>query len=406
MTNTIVIVGQVLFPLLTRTTNCIANERRPPSSGGVSGLTSAYLLSKSKGNTVTLVAKHMPGDYDIEYASPIAGANVLPMNPDADSRWERRTWPEFVWLCRNVPEAGFHFKNALVLRQHKDQEADPSGGPIDPLFDRDPWYRHLTPDYRELAASELPPGQDSGCSFTSMCLNTPMYLFWLVGQCLRQGVVFRRAVLRDLTEARRLAYSGRPADVLINATGLGARTLGGVRDAGMLPARGQIVLVRNDGSSMLNTSAVDDGSGEILYTMQRAAGGGTILGGTYDLGNWESQPCPNVAARIMARVVRLDPALAGGKGVAGLDVIRHAVGLRPYRKGGVRVERETLRDEVDGASVHVVHNYGHAGWGFQGSFGCAEKVVELVNEIRAANGEDLSKEPTLFNFEAAAASKL
>lgn len=48
------------------------------SSGGVSGLTSAYLLSKSKGNTVTVVAKHMPGDYDIEYASPIAGANVLP----------------------------------------------------------------------------------------------------------------------------------------------------------------------------------------------------------------------------------------------------------------------------------------------------------------------------------------
>ncbi|KAL7627832.1 D-amino acid oxidase, partial [Parahypoxylon ruwenzoriense] len=45
---------------------------------GVSGLTSAYLLSKEKDNVVTVVAKHMPGDYDIEYASPIAGANVLP----------------------------------------------------------------------------------------------------------------------------------------------------------------------------------------------------------------------------------------------------------------------------------------------------------------------------------------
>jgi D-amino-acid oxidase len=47
-------------------------------SAGVSGLTCALLLSKQKGNVVTVVAKHMPGDYDVEYTSPWAGANVLP----------------------------------------------------------------------------------------------------------------------------------------------------------------------------------------------------------------------------------------------------------------------------------------------------------------------------------------
>lgn len=47
-------------------------------SAGVSGLTCALLLAKQKGNAVTVVAKHMPGDYDIEYTSPWAGANVLP----------------------------------------------------------------------------------------------------------------------------------------------------------------------------------------------------------------------------------------------------------------------------------------------------------------------------------------
>lgn len=46
---------------------------------GVSGITCAYELAKrSKDNVITVVAKHMPGDYDIEYASPWAGANVLP----------------------------------------------------------------------------------------------------------------------------------------------------------------------------------------------------------------------------------------------------------------------------------------------------------------------------------------
>jgi hypothetical protein len=45
---------------------------------GVSGLTTAYLLSKDPSNKITVLAKHMPGDYDIEYASPWAGANYMP----------------------------------------------------------------------------------------------------------------------------------------------------------------------------------------------------------------------------------------------------------------------------------------------------------------------------------------
>jgi glycine/D-amino acid oxidase-like deaminating enzyme len=44
----------------------------------VVGLTSALLLAQEKGNNVTVVAKHMPGDYDIQYTSPWAGANYLP----------------------------------------------------------------------------------------------------------------------------------------------------------------------------------------------------------------------------------------------------------------------------------------------------------------------------------------
>ncbi len=45
---------------------------------GVSGLSTALLLSKDNRNEVTVAAKHMPGDYDAEYASPIAGANYMP----------------------------------------------------------------------------------------------------------------------------------------------------------------------------------------------------------------------------------------------------------------------------------------------------------------------------------------
>jgi len=123
------------------------------------------------------------------------------------------------------------------------------------------------------------------------------------------------------------------------------------------------------------SSALDE-SGEEIYAMQRAAGGGTVIGGTYQIGNWDTQPDPNIANRIMQRIVDLCPDIAGGKGITGLSIIRHGVGFRPYRKGGLRLEEEKLDDET-----WVIHNYGHSGWGYMGSYGCAEGVVELVEKV-------------------------
>lgn len=266
---------------------------------------------------------------------------------------------------------------------------------MNPLFLENPWYQELMDDYRELNADEVLDGHDSGCEFGSMCINVPVYLSWLIGQCLKNGVVIKRAVLKHIAEAKNLSHTGNPADIIINATSMGSRKLGGVEDATMTPARGQIVVVRNEVHPMVVTSGTNHEATGCLYIMTRAAGGGTIIGGTYDIGNWESIPDPNIAARIMQRAVDLRPEIAGGKGVTGLDVIRHAVGLRPYRPSGVRIEVEKLDD-----STQIVHNYGHAGWGYQGSYGCAERAIELVNEIRKAKGDDVASEPPLFTWDA------
>jgi D-amino-acid oxidase len=48
----------------------------------------------------------------------------------------------------------------------------------------------------------------------------------------------------------------------------------------------------------------------------------------------------------------LCPELTGGKGVEGLDISRHIVGLRPSREGGARLEVEKSDYGL------VVHNYG------------------------------------------------
>lgn len=344
---------------------------------GVVGLTSALLLAKDKGNNVTVVAKHMPGDYDIQYTSPWAGANYLPMSANENSRWERRTWPEIQRLAADVPEAGIHFQKAAVMRSARDLEPGVSAknGLGDALFDENPWYANFFPDYRKMKSEELPTGMAYGHEFGSVCINTAVYLPWLVGQCRKHGVVIKRASLNHISEASSLGPSGK-ADIIVNCTGLLASKLGGVMDPKVAPARGQIVVVRNVSPFMVATSSTEDSPDELVYVMTRAAGGGTILGGTYQKGNWDPNPDPNIAARIMQRVVDLYPDIAGGKGVKGLDIIRHGVGLRPYREGGVRIEKE----KIDG--TWVVHNYGHAGWGYQGSYGTAERVVELVGEIQ------------------------
>jgi D-amino-acid oxidase len=338
---------------------------------GVSGLTSALLLAKTEKYAITVVAKHMPGDYDIEYASPWAGANVMPMASNENSRWERRTWPELKRLATDVPEAGIHMQLGHIYRRDKDSSA------LGDLFSKDPWFKDMFDGYRELRKDEIIPGHDSGCEVASACINTAVYLPWLLGQCLKHGVIVKRAILSDIREAKNMSHTGQTAKIIINCTGLGSLKLGGVEDATMAPARGQIVLVRNEMHPMTTTSGTDDGPNELLYTMQRAAGGGTILGGTYDMGNWESVPDPNIAVRIMQRVVTAHPEIAQGCGIEGLSVVRHGVGLRPYRKDGVRVDTDRLEE-----NTWVVHNYGHAGWGYQGSYGCAERVVELVHSLR------------------------
>ncbi|KAG9230777.1 FAD dependent oxidoreductase [Amylocarpus encephaloides] len=336
---------------------------------GVSGLTTALLLSRKPGYRVTVVAKHMPGDYDIEYTSPWAGANYLPMSDADHSTYEKNTWPELARLATDVPEAGIHFQNTIIYNRHKDA-LTPTGQWLSTLTSPAPWFASLLPSFRVLPPSSLPPGIDSATAFTSVCINPAIYLPYLLSQCLSNSATFVRATISHIADASLLHASGARADVVVNCTGLLASKLGGVMDSDVIPVRGQIVLVRNDPGVMFTISGTDDGDDEVCYIMQRAAGGGTILGGTYQKGRSESQPDPNQAWRIMKRAVELCPALTGGKGIEALDVVRHGVGLRPLRTKGVRIER-------DG---EVVHNYGHGGWGYQASYGCAEEVVGLVEE--------------------------
>ncbi|KAI0482048.1 D-amino-acid oxidase [Xylariaceae sp. FL0804] len=367
---------------------------------GVSGLTSALLLARTGRYNITIAAKHMPGDYDIEYASPWAGADYSPnlaMKHDVQmaekrggdssevpssqsAQFERATWGHLAELARDVPEAGIHFQTMVSYRRAKDTESAIVQR-FARLMEEDPWFGNNLPDFRLLSDSDTPPDICGGYSFTSVCINTSLYLPWLASQCLRLGVHIRRGIATHITDAAAMHHSGKLAAIVVNCTGLSSLFLGGVQDQTLYPARGQVAVVRNDPGRILSISGTDDAADESCYMMHRAAGGGCILGGCFQEHKWDSQPDINLATRIMKRCLDLCPELVPpSKGIEALSVVRHGVGLRPMRERGIRCER----DIVNG--VLLVHNYGHGGYGYQTSYGAAQKVEELVRETLDENG--------------------
>lgn len=58
----------------------------------------------------------------------------------------------------------------------------------------------------------------------------------------------------------------------------------------------------------------------------------------------------------------------------------YVVGVRPHRKGGVRLELEQAPLETPSGRKYLIHNYGHGGGGITLSWGCAAAATELVEQ--------------------------
>ncbi|KAF2482918.1 hypothetical protein BDY17DRAFT_138259 [Neohortaea acidophila] len=350
----------------------------------------------------------MPGDYDIEYCSPWAGADYSPSL--ATRQWmkistspstskeaveeigrratalEQNTWPVLEKLARDVPEAGLQFQEMRILIREKDTSSPTADHLISlaatPRSKIPPQIQSLVDSIKPVPRHQLPPGFTSGTSATTISFNPTLYLPWLASQCLAQNCTLSRALITHITAAASLHHSGSPADVVVNCTGLSSLTLGGIEDENLFPARGQSVLVRSEPGYIVSSSGTDEGESESANIITRAGGGGTFLGGCLQFDNWDGNVDPRLASRMLRRCVEVCPELVGkGQGTEGLSVIRYGVGLRPLRRGGVRI------DAVEVEGVKVVNCYGHGGAGYQTSWGSAEEVRKLVGRaLERTNG--------------------
>jgi D-amino-acid oxidase len=194
---------------------------------------------------------------------------------------------------------------------------------------------------------------ESGFSLRTPLTDTTIYLDYL-------GARFRKAAgeIKANVRFEKLEDVDAKFDLLINCAGIGAREL--VGDADLEPHRGQVAIVSK--IEGLSCAIVCDDE-PLMYAIPRT--NDCVFGGTNELSD-NLAADPTTTSRIVDECSRV---LNIGKP----PVLAERVGLRPFRKSGVRIEPAQLRD---GRSV--IHNYGHGGAGFTLSWGCAREVLELA----------------------------
>jgi len=213
----------------------------------------------------------------------------------------------------------------------------------------DPWWRDAVPALTRVRSFAAPYAD--GWTFVAPIIEMPVYLRWLVSRIESLGGTLTRMALSALPDR---------AEVVVNATGLGARRT--ADDPSLVPVRGQVVYVEQVGLDRWWL----DGSGPV-YVVPRSRD--IVVGGTDEEGEWDRRPDPDTAKVVLERAIELVPELARAR------VLGHKVGLRPVRPQ-VRLDVEHHPD--DRRDRLVVHCYGHGGAGVTLSWGCADEVAGLV----------------------------
>lgn len=146
---------------------------------GVIGLTTALCLRESYPKaSITIVAKHFPGDYDIEYTSPWAGGNWCSSATDNGllENCDRVTFERFSELAEKVPECGIARSPLRMIYDSKIEDAEILSKGTGKI-----WYEELVGGLRKMDKKELPAGAVFGLDVRStFVINTQIYLQWCV----------------------------------------------------------------------------------------------------------------------------------------------------------------------------------------------------------------------------------
>lgn len=198
-----------------------------------------------------------------------------------------------------------------------------------------------------------------GSFYTTLLTQCNFYLPWMRQKLRDSGCTLVQQKLESFTELI------PEYDIIINCTGLGARSL--CNDRKLVPIRGQVIKVQ---APWLKTFFY----GELDTYVIPGFNGNVTLGGSRYFDSENLNICPYESAAIRYRCETLVPALKKAK------ILGEEVGLRPH-KDNVRIEVERVKNGHTKAIL--VHNYGHGGYGVCTAPGTAKHAVKLAMESHA-----------------------
>ncbi|KAJ8509395.1 hypothetical protein ONZ45_g8437 [Pleurotus djamor] len=354
---------------------------------GVIGLTTALKLQELGGYEVIIIAETFPTDpKTVKYTSHWAGAHHVSYEPSGTEKHkiDKDTF-DVMWKMSEPGSPTDHLFMRLEQEEH--------------YYVEQPQPSHLAhmPNFHYLPNEAFVPSAVGAVAFNTITIDTPRYVNYLFSKFLSAGGQIERASLQHINqviEGGAKVFSTPKdapkvkADAIIVCAGLGARTLGGVEDKAVHPIRGQTVLIRAPWIKFGRTLSSEN---VWTYIIPRRSGD-VIVGGTRVADDWYPKARPETTIDILTRALAICPELAPSEVRAQraptIDdikpiIIEEGCGFRPGRTGGLRLEVEWFEETTDGVKLPIVYNYGHAGSGFQSSWGSAAVAVELLQEALA-----------------------
>ncbi|KAJ3907558.1 hypothetical protein F5879DRAFT_986370 [Lentinula edodes] len=283
--------------------------------------------------------------------SPFAGlvlAGVFPHigTSDEDIEMQKQSF-RYMWkLAETDPESGLKRIKSI---DYFDQVMDAN----------QVWYKEFMPSCKQIPSTELPQGVTLGFEYRTVIVTPLTYLEWLNNR---------------LSPLEPVSDIVPQVDVVVNASGVGAKYLGGVEDMLVEESRGQTMLVRTK-----ETTVICQSGDLYAYSIPRLDGT-AVIGGISQPGNTSTVLDPALRAEILRRARLITVPGAYPERVEDLDIVEEMVGIRPGRIGGVRVEKEVLQT-VPVVGMKVVHAYGVGGTGYKYSAGVAKRAAGLVDDF-------------------------
>jgi D-amino-acid oxidase len=354
---------------------------------GVSSLTTALCLGRRRLGVTVLADRFAP-----RVTSAVAGAlwewppAVCGHQPDRASLVRAKSWCAasygiFADLAR-VAGTGVYLRPVTFYFRRPVRDDPRQCAKMEELRTRVRGFRH---DVALIAENGSNPEMGLCDAYTHLApmVDTDVYLPWLLGEVRRAGCcVVEGKVTGPLAQRVEALARDYRAHAVVNCAELGARELG---DRSVFPVRGALVRVRNDGRAMPRLTQAHcvshDGSETdrgFLFVVPRGEDL-AVLGGMAEPGAWDLDIGLHNYDPVRAmyqRCVAFLPALATAEVDAGEPV---RVGLRPFRPGGVCLERQP--------GTPLVHNYGHGGSGVTLSWGCASEVADLVQSLLESHAD-------------------